>query len=108
ALSQEQGLAYTIIRPFNFLGPRMDFLPGRDGEGIPRVLACFTSALLDRQPLQLVDGGHARRTFLAVEEAVEALRLMLEKPGMARDRIFNIGNPANEITIRSLAELMRE
>ena len=71
------------------------------------MLACFTAALLDRKPLTLVDGGGARRTFLAVEEAVEAMRLMLERPGMARNRIFNLGNPDNETTIRGLAEMMR-
>ena len=108
ALNRESGLAYTLIRPFNFLGTRMDYLPGRDGEGLPRVLACFTANLLDKRPLTLVDGGHARRTFLAVEEAVEALRLMLDRPGMARNRIFNLGHPGNETTIRGLAELMRE
>lgn len=108
ALHKEKGLDFTLIRPFNFLGPRMDFLPGRDGDGLPRVLACFTSSLLDRKPLPLVDGGGARRTFLAVEEAVAALRLMLERPGLARNQIFNLGNPANETTIRGLAESMRK
>ncbi len=107
ALHAEKGLDFTIIRPFNFLGPRMDFLPGREGEGLPRVLACFTSALLDKKPLPLVDGGTARRTFLAVEEAVQALRLMIESPGLAQNRIFNLGHPGNETTIRGLAELMR-
>ncbi len=108
ALHRERGLPYTLIRPFNFLGIRMDYLPGRDGDGLPRVLACFTSALLDRRPLTLVDGGRSLRTFLAVEEAVEALRLMLEKPGLAKGKVFNLGNPANEISIRGLAETMRE
>lgn len=108
ALHREKGLPYTLIRPFNFLGTRMDYLPGLDGEGLPRVLACFTAALLERRPLTLVDGGHARRTFLAVEEAVHALKLMLERPGMAKNRIFNLGNPSNEVTIRGLAEMMRE
>src|SRR5690606_37084058 len=107
ALHEERGLAYTIIRPFNFLGPRMDFLPGREGDGLPRVLACFTGALLDGRPLPLVDGGSARRTFLAVEEAVAAIGLMLKKPEAARNQIFNLGNPANETTIRGLAESMR-
>ena len=107
ALHAEKGLEFTIVRPFNFLGPRMDFLPGREGEGLPRVLACFTAALLDKRPLPLVDGGGARRTFLAVEEAVQALGLMLERPGLAKNQIFNLGNPANETTIRGLAELMR-
>ena len=40
------GLRYTIIRPFNVIGPRMDFIPGVDGEGIPRVVPCFMRALL--------------------------------------------------------------
>ncbi|RWW74647.1 hypothetical protein BHE74_00017400 [Ensete ventricosum] len=32
-------------RPFNWIGPRMDFIPGIDGpsEGVPRVLACFSN-----------------------------------------------------------------
>jgi UDP-apiose/xylose synthase len=107
ALHKEKGLAFTLVRPFNFLGPRMDFLPGREGEGLPRVLACFISALLDRRPLPLVDGGGARRTFLAVEEAVAALALMLDSPGAARNQIFNLGHPGNETTIRGLAEMMR-
>jgi nucleoside-diphosphate-sugar epimerase len=42
-----------------------------------------------------------------VEVAVEALGRMLARPGMARDRIFNLGNPAYESTIRGLAERMR-
>lgn len=108
ALHKERGLDFTLVRPFNFLGPRMDFLPGREGEGLPRVLACFTASLLDRRPLPLVDGGLARRTFLAVEEAVQALARMLERPAAAKNRIFNLGNPANETTIRGLAESMRE
>ena len=119
ALHRESGLAYTLVRPFNFLGTRMDYLPGLgdagipasrrpEDQGTPRVLACFTAALLGRKPLTLVDGGRNRRTFLAVEEAVDALRLMLARPGLARNQIFNLGNPANETTIRGLAEAMRE
>ena len=44
---KEAGLPFTTIRPLNFFGPKMDFIPGRDGEGVPRVLACFVTALLD-------------------------------------------------------------
>lgn len=108
ALHREQGLDYTLIRPFNFLGTRMDFLPGREGEGLPRVLACFTAALLDKRPLTLVDGGHALRTFLAVEEAVQALLGMVKNPVQAKNRIFNLGNPENEVSIRQLAQTMRD
>jgi UDP-apiose/xylose synthase len=108
ALHREKGLPYTLIRPFNFLGTRMDYLPGHDGEGVPRVLACFTGALIDKSPLTLVEGGHAKRTFLAIEEAIGALLAMLRQPERAQNRVFNLGNPNNEVTIRELAETMRQ
>ncbi|WP_345816672.1 DegT/DnrJ/EryC1/StrS family aminotransferase (plasmid) [Paraburkholderia sp. PREW-6R] len=104
---REHGMPFTVIRPFNFFGPRMDYVPGRDGEGVPRVLACFMAALLNRTPMQLVDGGQARRTLVAVEEAAAAVELMLDRPERARNQIFNIGNSRNEVTIAELATLMR-
>jgi len=41
----ENDLEFTIVRPFNWIGPRMDFIPGIDGpsESVPRVLACFSN-----------------------------------------------------------------
>jgi UDP-apiose/xylose synthase len=109
ALHQERGLPYTLIRPFNFIGPGMDFLPGFEaGEGTPRVAACFLAALLDGAPLKLVDGGRARRTFLYIDDVVDAVLRMLERPGRAQNQVFNLGHPANEVTIRQLALEMRE
>jgi UDP-apiose/xylose synthase len=102
----ERGLRYTVVRPFNFLGPRMDFIPGIDGEGVPRVLACFLSALMRREPLKLVDGGKNRRCFTYIGDAIGACMKILERPEAAANQIFNIGNPANEVTIAELAELM--
>lgn len=107
AHAQENGLPTTIIRPYNWFGPRMDFIPGRDGDGVPRVLACFMTALLDRQPMQLVDGGEAYRTITYIDDAVDALELVLEKPDRSRGQIFNVGNRAGEVKIKDLAELMR-
>ncbi len=103
----EHGMPFSIIRPLNFFGPRMDFIPGFEGEGIPRVLACFLSALLRNEPLQLVDGGHARRVITGIDDAVDAFMLLLDKPEAGKGQIFNIGNPANETTIRGLADTMR-
>ena len=99
AHSQESGLPYTIIRPYNWFGPKMDFIPGRDGEGVPRVLACFMTALLDRQPMQLVDGGQAYRTITYIDDAVDALEAILENPAKSKNQIFNVGNEAGEIKI---------
>jgi UDP-apiose/xylose synthase len=104
---QDHGLKFTIVRPLNFFGPRMDFIPGHDGEGVPRVLACFMTALLKREPMLLVDGGRTRRTIVSIHDAVRAILYMVDRPQRAQNQIFNVGNPANEVTIRELALLMR-
>ncbi|KAK8939688.1 hypothetical protein KSP40_PGU002185 [Platanthera guangdongensis] len=106
----ENGLDFTIVRPFNWIGPRMDFIPGVDGpsEGVPRVLACFSNNLLRREPLKLVDGGQSQRTFVYIKDAIEAVLLMIENPDRANGHIFNVGNPDNEVTVKQLAEIMTE
>jgi UDP-apiose/xylose synthase len=104
----QYGLPFTIFRPYNWFGPRMDFIPGRDGEGLPRVLACFMHALLDDRPLQLVDGGKAYRTVTYIGDGIDALTRMLEVPDEAKNKTFNIGNRDNEIRIHELALLMRD
>ncbi|KAH0866580.1 hypothetical protein HID58_083791 [Brassica napus] len=106
----ENGLEFTIVRPFNWIGPRMDFIPGIDGpsEGVPRVLACFSNNLLRREPLKLVDGGESQRTFIYIKDAIEAVLLMIENPERANGHIFNVGNPNNEVTVRQLAEMMTQ
>lgn len=106
AYGEAKKLPFTIIRPFNVIGPRMDFIPGIDGEGIPRVLACFMDALLFGKPLQLVDGGTNKRSFTAIEDAVDALIRIIDNPDKSQNQIFNIGNPHNEVSIRELAKCM--
>lgn len=104
----EYGLNYTIVRPFNFIGPQMDYIPGFDGEGIPRVLACFMKSLLNNEPLKLVDGGLSLRCFTFIKDAVDAFIRILENPEISNRQIFNIGNPKNETAIKDLAYLMIE
>jgi UDP-apiose/xylose synthase len=108
AFGRLRGLEFSIIRPFNVIGPRMDFLPGVDGEGIPRVLACFMKALLWNEPLKLVDGGQSRRAFTAVEDFTDAVLRLLERREASRGQIFNLGNPANDVTIAELARLLAD
>lgn len=102
----ERGLEYTTIRPFNFIGPRMDFIPGVDGEGVPRVLACFMEALMKRRPLQLVDGGKNHRAFTYIDDAVDAIMAILANREKTVRQVFNIGNPDNGVTIAELADIM--
>ncbi|WJX44010.1 UDP-D-apiose/UDP-D-xylose synthase 2 [Trifolium repens] len=104
----ENGLKFTIVRPYNWIGPRMDFIPGVDGpsDGVPRVLACFSNNLLRGEPLKLVDGGQSKRTVLYIKDAIEAVLLMIDNPDRANGHIFNVGNPDNEVSVKELAELM--
>ncbi|KAG4988876.1 hypothetical protein AAZX31_11G160400 [Glycine max] len=104
----ENGLKFTIVRPYNWIGPRMDFIPGVDGpcDGVPRVLACFSNSLLRGEPLKLVEGGRSQRTFLYIKDAIDAVALMIDNPERADGHIFNVGNPDNEVSVKELAELM--
>jgi UDP-apiose/xylose synthase len=106
AHGQHGALPFTIIRPFNTIGPRMDFLPGIDGDGTPRVLACFMNALLRQEPLPLVGGGTQRRAFMDVSDMNEAVCRVLERPKLADGQIFNLGNPDNDVSIAELGRLM--
>lgn len=103
----ENGLEFAIVRPFNFFGPRMDYLPGIEGTGLPRVLPMFLAAMLKGEPMQLVDGGQARRTITSIHDAIDALVAILDRPERSLGHIYNIGNPANEVTMRDLALAMR-
>ena len=107
AFHREHALPFTIVRPLNYFGSRMDYIDGRDGSGIPRVLASFMGALLAGEPMKVVDGGSARRTILSIHDAVEAVLLMLSQRTQAENQIFNIGSRANEVSILELADLMR-
>src|SRR5664280_838896 len=108
AYGLEQGFNYTIIRPFNFIGPKIDFLP-QDKEGIPRVFSFFMEALFSGTPMKLVNGGVNRRCYTYIDDAIECTNRIVENRGGVCDRqIFNIGSPYNEISIRQMAETMRE
>jgi len=104
----EDGFNYTIIRPFNFIGPKIDFLPA-EKEGIPRVFSFFMEALINGTEMKLVDGGSHRRCYTYIDDAIECTYRIVQNPGGVCDRqIFNIGSPDNEISIRQMAETMRE
>jgi len=104
----ENNLKFTIVRPYNWIGPRMDYIPGIDGkdDGQPRVLASFMTALMKGEPLVLVNGGEVYRTFCFVDDAVESVVRMIDYPEKSIGHAFNVGNPNNNIQIRELANLM--
>ena len=100
-------IEYTIVRPFNFVGPRFDYLVEAGAKGGPRVFAHFMSALLTGGPMYLVDGGEQRRTFTHIKDASNAFSVLLDDP-RAINQIYNIGNPLTDISMRELAAYMTE
>jgi nucleoside-diphosphate-sugar epimerase len=109
AHAEEHGLEFTIIRPFNFVGPEMDYIITSEDEGTPRVFASFMSALLYDHTMYLVDGGTNRRAFTYIDDAVDAIELILEnEDGQFTNEAVNIGTPRNDVSIREFARLMRD
>lgn len=107
AYGLQHQLNYTIIRPFNFIGPRIDYLPS-ECAGNPRVFSHFMNALLYGTPMKLVDGGANYRSYTYIGDAVECVIRIIENPGGVCDRqIFNVGSSGNELSIRQLAERMK-
>ena len=104
----QKGLQFTLFRPFNWMGPRLDSLAAAKG-GSSRLVTQFTCNLLNGEPLNLVDGGHARRCFCDISDAMDGLMAILANQGGRADgKIFNIGNPDNEKSVREIAEAMIE
>jgi nucleoside-diphosphate-sugar epimerase len=102
----EQGLDYTLFRPFNWIGPGLDQIESPK-EGSSRVLTQFLGDILRQKNIQLVDGGAQRRCFTYIEDGINALlAIIANEGGVASGKIYNIGNPHNDCSIKDLAELM--
>ncbi|MHB8068515.1 MAG: bifunctional UDP-4-keto-pentose/UDP-xylose synthase [Desulfobaccales bacterium] len=108
AYGQEGLLKFSMIRPFNWIGPKLDDLYAAK-EGSSRVVTQFILNLLERSPIRLVDGGFQKRCFTFVEDGIDCLMKIIENPGgAAESQIFNIGNPANEASVKELAHMLRD
>jgi len=106
AYGQQRGLRYTLFRPFNWIGPKLDNIL-EPKEGSSRVLTQFIGNILRGQNIQLVDGGAQRRSFTYIDDGIDALMRIIEnKNDCANGRIFNIGNPSNDVSVRELAEML--
>jgi nucleoside-diphosphate-sugar epimerase len=104
AYGNHEGLQYTLFRPFNWIGPKLDSI-NTAKEGSSRVLTQFLYNILAGEPIQLVDGGSQRRSFTFVEDGIDCLmKIIANDNGAADGGIFNIGNPNNDLSVRELAE----
>jgi len=108
AYGSHEGLKFTLFRPFNFIGPKLDDITAPK-EGSSRVLTQFAHNILNGKPIKLVDGGAQKRSFTFIDDGIECLLKILEnKDGCADGKIFNIGNPYQEFSIKELAETLIE
>ena len=103
-----EGLNFTLFRPFNWIGAGLDSIH-TPKEGSSRVLTQFLGHIVRGENIQLVDGGAQKRSFTYVDDGIDALmRIIDNKDGKATGKIYNIGNPVNNYSIRELAHMMLE
>ena len=108
AYGATKGLDFTLFRPFNWVGPRLDSLMSAR-IGSSRVITQLILNLVEGTPIRLVDGGSQRRCFTDVKDGVECLfRIIENKDNCCDSKIFNIGNPTNEASISELANILVE
>ncbi|MEK7536900.1 MAG: NAD-dependent epimerase/dehydratase family protein [Patescibacteria group bacterium] len=95
--NEQFGLPTKIVRPFNVFGPGMS-------HNDRRVLPMFTYMVLNRKPIPVHGDGLQTRTFCYITDAIDGFLRVLAK-GQAGEA-YNIGNDANEISMKDLAQLV--
>ncbi|AZE61159.1 MULTISPECIES: bifunctional UDP-4-amino-4-deoxy-L-arabinose formyltransferase/UDP-glucuronic acid oxidase ArnA [Pseudomonas fluorescens group] len=105
----DKGLNFTLFRPFNWMGPRLDRLDSAR-IGSSRAITQLILNLVEGTPIRLFDGGEQKRCFTDIADGIEALARIIDNDNDAcNGQIINIGNPENEASIRQLGEeLLRQ
>jgi UDP-4-amino-4-deoxy-L-arabinose formyltransferase / UDP-glucuronic acid dehydrogenase (UDP-4-keto-hexauronic acid decarboxylating) len=104
-----KGLNFTLFRPFNWMGPRLDRLDSAR-IGSSRAITQLILNLVEGTPIRLFDVGEQKRCFTDIADGIEALARIVDNDNDAcNGQIINIGNPDNEASIRQLGEeLLRQ
>jgi len=102
ALDQKSKFRFTLFRPFNWVGPYLDSLES-SSEGSSRLITQLINDAMIKKEVTLVDGGHQKRCFTDVRDGVAALKLILLNEESSQGKIFNVGNPWNEFSVREVA-----
>jgi UDP-glucuronate decarboxylase len=96
---RQHGLNIRVARIFNTFGPRMDSSDGR-------VVSNFIIQALADEPITLFGDGSQTRAFCYVDDLIEGMTRLMDADDDVTGPV-NLGNP-NEISIRALAERIRE
>jgi len=106
AYGYERNLDFTLFRPFNWIGSGLDSIHTAK-EGSSRVLTQFLGHIVRGEPIKLVDGGQQKRSFTHIDDGISALMAIIKNDNnIASGKIYNIGNPTNNWSVRELAEKM--
>lgn len=87
-------LNYTIVRFFNTYG---------EGQVAQFVLSRFVKRVLEGRNPQVYGDGNQTRSFCHVSDAVNGVRMILERP-VARNRVYNIGNSKEVYSLTEVAQ----
>jgi nucleoside-diphosphate-sugar epimerase len=61
------------------------------------------------EPINLVDGGSQKRAFTYIDDGIDALmRIITNENDIANGKIYNVGNPKNNFSVKELANMMLE
>jgi nucleoside-diphosphate-sugar epimerase len=106
AYGMQEGLDYTLFRPFNWIGSGLDSI-NTAKEGSSRVITQFLGHIVRGEPIKLVDGGTQKRAFTYIDDGIAALmKVIANDGGIATGKIYNIGNPRNNYSVREVATMM--
>jgi nucleoside-diphosphate-sugar epimerase len=106
AYGTQEGLDYTLFRPFNWIGAGLDSI-NTAKEGSSRVITQFLGHIVRGETIKLVDGGTQKRAFTYIDDGIAALmKIIVNQDAIATGKIYNIGNPANNFSVRELATMM--
>ncbi len=96
--AKHYGFRAVIVRPHNFYGPRA---------GFDHVIPEFCLRIAQQPDTFEIFGADQTRSFCFIDDAVEALRLLMESdyPEEELPHVFHIGS-SEEVAIRELAELL--
>jgi UDP-glucose 4-epimerase len=97
---QVHGIATSVLRLTNTIGPRMRIKDARQ-----TFVGVWVKNLIEGKPIE-VWGGEQLRDFTYVDDCVDAMLLAATMPE-ATGRVFNLGG-TEPVSLRALAELMVE
>ena len=97
AWGQQYGIHTSVIRPFHTYGPGIALDDGR-------VFADFVADVVAKRDIVLKSDGLAQRPFCYIADATVGFLTVLLKGG--NGQAYNVGNPAAEISIAELAQVV--